>query len=676
MEIRFKTKYKSIDKLENASLGDFTVLTGINGAGKTHFIEAISRQNLQVFGVDKNRNNVGIGQKSQLKDIRLFQSSSLAPGNPAIFQRDSVERVKEGLWQSLSVELKSRGNYLVETARRQFNIEFESVEKVLDFINSNSQSEKVKKAAIDSLQSIILESEKRILGVFSNGVQERKEVIKSILRKSKKSILLVTEKDFYTNFSEIKSSSEIFQHSLSEILVGYRELRYKNKFRKYLAESEGETDSNFLSDVEFFEEYGPPPWTSLNQMLSDADFDFRISIPEPNYDIPYQPSLRHKDEKLSINFQDLSSGERIIMSFILCLHHSQDKRHITRYPDVLLLDEIDAHLHPSMTRSLLQIIERNLVMEQGIKVIMTTHSPSTVALASEESLYLMNRRGSDEDRILKVSKDKALSVLTAGIPTLSIDPVSRRQVFVESKYDVTNYEQIYAILRRVESDDSDLFQRSIHFIKCSGENCDQVKEVVKALNEFGNDSIYGVVDWDLREKESERIKVIGQSSRYSIENFILDPLAIITFLVREKHSMGRMFGLKEGEIHSDIKRLDNGRLQDMANLLVEKVKTSISSTQLPSSKEDNHLIAARKAIDDDDSLRECSYYGGISINIPNWFLRIQGHFLEKTLKDAFKPLCSCRRENDLKSEIINKVFNDHPEMIPLEFVELFKRLQS
>ena len=110
----------------------------------------------------------------------MFQSSSLAPGNPAIFQRDSVERVKEGLWQSLSVELKSRGNYLVETARRQFNIEFESVEKVLDFINSNSQSEKVKKAAIDSLQSIILESEKRILGVFSNGVQERKEVIKSI----------------------------------------------------------------------------------------------------------------------------------------------------------------------------------------------------------------------------------------------------------------------------------------------------------------------------------------------------------------------------------------------------------------------------------------------------------------------------------------------------------------
>ena len=94
-------------------------------------------------------------------------------------------------------------------------------------------------------------------------------------------------------------------------------------------------------------------------------------------------------------------------------------------PDVLLLDEVDASLHPSMMRNMLGVIQ-NIFLKNDIKVILVSHSPSTIALSPEESIFIMNKSG--ENRIEKRSKKEALSILTEGFatlndiePTLSID---------------------------------------------------------------------------------------------------------------------------------------------------------------------------------------------------------------------------------------------------------------
>jgi AAA15 family ATPase/GTPase len=137
------------------------------------------------------------------------------------------------------------------------------------------------------------------------------------------------------------------------------------------------------------------------------------------------------------------------MSFALCLYYAEDRRQLVDYPKVLLFDEIDAPLHPSMTQSLLRTIQDVLINRHGIKVILTTHSPSTVALAPETSLYAMSKTESKTElrRLQKTTKDKALTILTTGVPTLSIDYENRRQVFVESQYDAQFYEKIYEKLR-------------------------------------------------------------------------------------------------------------------------------------------------------------------------------------------------------------------------------------
>jgi len=57
----------------------------------------------------------------------------------------------------------------------------------------------------------------------------------------------------------------------------------------------------------------------------------------------------------------------------------------------LLLDEVDASLHPSMIKNLLDVIEK-IFLKNGCKVILATHSPTTVALAPEESIYEISKQ--------------------------------------------------------------------------------------------------------------------------------------------------------------------------------------------------------------------------------------------------------------------------------------------
>ena len=71
-----------------------------------------------------------------------------------------------------------------------------------------------------------------------------------------------------------------------------------------------------------------------------------------------------------------------------------------------------------MAKSLLEVIENDLVSKKNLKVIFVTHSPSTVALAPEESIYVMNKIG--ENRIVKSSNKEALHILSEGFASLTI----------------------------------------------------------------------------------------------------------------------------------------------------------------------------------------------------------------------------------------------------------------
>lgn len=95
------------------------------------------------------------------------------------------------------------------------------------------------------------------------------------------------------------------------------------------------------------------------------------------------------------------------------------------------MDEPDAHLHPSMTRQFIDILKGVLVDHYKVRVILTTHSPSNVALAPETSLFVMAR---EQPRIRRAtSKAEAIGLLTSGLVIVS---PGTRFVLVEDEDDV------------------------------------------------------------------------------------------------------------------------------------------------------------------------------------------------------------------------------------------------
>ena len=349
-----------------------------------------------------------------------------------------------------------------------------------------------------------------------------------------------------------------------------------------------------------------------------------------------------------IKFDDLSSGEKILMSLALAVYNSSSGG---RFPKALLLDEPDAFLHPSLIKSFLDVIENVFIKEKNIKIIITTHSPSTVGLCEESSLFIMNKTG---NRIEKATKDKALKVLTAGVPALSINYENRRQVFVESKYDVFFYERIYDKIKNKLNNDV-----SLNFISAgvggSG-NSDQVKDIVMQISNYGNKFIFGIVDWDKKNISSQYIKVLGEAKRYSIENYIFDPIILCAFLLREKILNREDLGLLNYENYIDLKKFDNLRLQTVSDLLITKISSNTTETN------------SQKQV--------VRYLNDKEIEVPLWYLHHQGHELESLLKEKFSPLKKYRGEGDLKKEIITKAIDDLPEFISIDIFNTLKEIQE
>ena len=132
-----------------------------------------------------------------------------------------------------------------------------------------------------------------------------------------------------------------------------------------------------------------PPWILFNEILETARFNYRtVYINSKNEESPDEVKLLSNDNNIAISFNDLSSGESTIMALIFALYSSSNNG---KFPEVILFDEPDAHLHPSLADLFLNVVKDTIVRKNGVKVIMTTHSPSTVALAPEESIYLMNK---------------------------------------------------------------------------------------------------------------------------------------------------------------------------------------------------------------------------------------------------------------------------------------------
>lgn len=642
IELEFNSPYLSIESLSETELPDFTVITGKNGTGKSHLLQAIQNQHVRWKGLEQGEN--------RNQQIRIYDWNSLAP------QTDG-EQHRQNLLDQTSTAIQ---NFL--RMKNERNMVQQLRQTLSDTFNVNIGGDSPI-YAIESYfdeQSIDHSKYKKMLGrrERSDFAQLDNHLIKNIQRPYRTNFEAVsntTDKPLVAlNQNDLRKLSQInwgevdiFQSSFSSLFLRYNELRIQNQFNEFRNKHKG-LDVDYLDDDQFYETYGNPPWDYVNSVLDAAGLRFFIDSPDADGQPSYQARLFDSVYKNPIDFGALSSGEKILMSFAFCLYNFEGNRQFVNHPKLLLFDEIDAPLHPSMVEGMLKAISETLVAGKGIKVIMTTHSPTTVALAPEGSIYIMNR---ETPRLEKSEKNHALNILTDGLPTVSIDYEGRRQVFVESEADAKNYSALYGLLK------SDLqTPRSLEFVAAGNSKnggCEAVIRIVSSLAEAGNKSVYGLVDWDGANDSDARVKVIAEGKSNGLENQIFDPLALAFLICRDCKAIKGHIGLDAALTYSDMLNEKEAKFQDIAD--------GVTSCIFGSSPA---IRATRR------------YCGGFSLELDERVFSTDDHKYEELIMAKLPGLASLSKQRAglLMHEMIDRVFADKRSIIPADISDVFGRL--
>lgn len=652
--LTFVGAYKSIKNLESISLPGLVVLTGVNGSGKTHLLTAIKSGLIRSSVAPDIDGNIRIYDSSNIvpMDTGVFDSYSYMAQRSNIFQqmknyRDANFPSLQGLAKALGVS-ESYTLSLKSLADLTEDVFFEGFEdKKQAEINWKQFQVTLKQHANAVMEKTFQH----------NGDEEWRKRMRRVAAENPNSFLFSSSTEFHRNPALLWGDVDPFQQAFGQVFVTYRRLLHENAMYKSFPPPASESNE-YLEPDEFLESYGPPPWDFVNQILEGSNLSFKVDSPPLHENAPYEPKLTKIATGVEMNFQDLSSGEKVLMSFALCLYNAKERRQEKTFPTLLLLDEVDAPLHPSMAVSLLSTIKNILVDDRQVAVIMTTHSPSTVALAPDDSIYVMDVSAS---RILKTSKGEALSILTAGVPTLSISFDGRRQVFVESHSDARIYDSLYQRYKHLLKSD-----RSLTFIEVGrtgadghekNAGCDQVVRLVDTLSSTGNKSVFGLVDWDGERLPNNRIHVLSTGIRDGIENLLLDPVLLMALLSREKLDFLIEKNLFPGEDnYFSLHVWEDSKWQAYIEVLQDYVLGS-------------------RATESGDFM-DVEYVSGMILRVRKDYLHLDDHQLEQLVLQKFGFLIPRGRGSGLKQYVIDTVLKECPALLPRDFLLTMEDLLS
>ncbi len=300
-----------------------------------------------------------------------------------------------------------------------------------------------------------------------------------------------------------------------------------------------------------------------------------------------------------------------------------------------------------MVKQFLDVVHNVFVRKHGVRVIMTSHLPSTVALAPEESLFEMHRVA---PRIRKVTRQEAISSLTSG---LIVVRGGTRCVIVEDNDDAEFYTATIEQLRSMEQFSPEI---PLVFLSAGRKRGDQTtggrKEVEKWVPrlraEAGMSEIVGIVDEDNDESE---VPGVIRLDRYSHENYILDPLVTYACL----HAANRAPFIDGINLGFGDERVMNRLSRDE----LEKIAESVVKQVVPHLEELDQLDKERVDVE---------YVNDARCSVPHWLFSRRGKDLLRAYQKAFgQPVVNPKtlREAFLRTRFI-----------PTELRDVFSRLQS
>ena len=372
MRIELRQPYKSIATLATEDLPDLAVLIGRNGAGKTQLLEALNEGRAEIPGIVRN-------------EIELHNLSSFHPPNTSRADRN----VYQFALNTTDAYLLSQSGRPapIETAAAIFNGAVSDIEQNS---GADERDEFVRRLKLEIRGT----SDFAVFGGDNKDSPYKQALYQQVLdplsrdqggRSSNRSInsfngnsaaLLSTAMKLAGKLPHELTRTDIMRaalcegdtlsNSISEAFAAYKIDQSTWAYERFDNETER------VSRVELINEYqteNPPPWETLRRILSemrDAAGDdglFNFDFSDPSHDgvsvtnletYSFAAVMTNRTTGAQYNPDSLSSGEKILMALSLVSFNQYLGR---RRPKLLLLDELDTVLHPSMVTALVTLLK-------------------------------------------------------------------------------------------------------------------------------------------------------------------------------------------------------------------------------------------------------------------------------------------------------------------------------
>lgn len=442
MHIRFQTSYLSVAEFVPIDLPRLSVITGVNGSGKSHFLQAIAGRSIIADDIEHD-------------EIVLFSGETFRLDNQSVLSASQAIQERYNAWIFLTQQTNPNVGAALTSYRNNIGQAADEILEIADKVNKPLW----KLGSIDGIDEQkfeFLSQYKRNVQSFLLGSQlkgnHQTESILALCKKLHTFIDLLEKEQFETLYEPRQSREGFLPNQLTLAFADYYSKLEENQYKKFRNEHYGENHELLTTD-EFTRQYGPKPWDVINQVLSQlGTMPYRVNSPEglTRFD-NFQAELTHQyTPNIRPNFSDLSSGEKVLIALVASVYKARSDKN---FPRLLLLDEIDASLHPSMINSMLEIIQ-DAFISNDVYVILVTHSPTTVAICPEDSIFVMHPRGSI--RLEHRTRAEALDILTEGFVTLNkgltvLDEIARTKVSIVT-----------------EGRNIDLVQRALNYSRVEG----------------------------------------------------------------------------------------------------------------------------------------------------------------------------------------------------------------
>ena len=581
MKLKYIEEYKSIGLdikscLESLDFPDFSIITGTNGSGKTHLLEAILGKHVRVSVEDiEDYGPITYFNYQNFVLDYLSDKQKINPIQKATGDNEFMSIANQLLQTNQLVEnpqfAKAMREYIYNSVLDNKEISLKDLKEKYTFRVLTELSEKEFKQLINNVQNFVKDFCK-------------KRTVKDLEKL----------KDFIVE--GIPLVSEYSESYLGQSLFNNVKNYFRNRARAKVDTPEGEA----FDTKKYEEKHGINPLALFNQVLrsfSCNGYLFNENFPLSSsqllqmddsefYNFYYKTFLIKENDSVSIDIESLSSGEKTLLALASIIHKHIQKSQNDFISGVLLLDEIDTNLHHSMLNSMLKAIDDIFRKKYMMKIIMVTHSPTTVALAPDDSLFVMDVKNNTNERIRKTTKAEALNTLTEGYATLEsgimLINLEKELVILTEGHNVAFIEKAIDFFAKDFKEKIDIIEK---FIKTSGRN--QLETYFNFLSKLPlKNKFLFVFDCDVdisKFKNTDKViafKFDKKKSRISkgIENLFPEKLFGKEFYNEgKKHDGGIYTELNKNKFRNHM--LHSGKEEDFLNFkpLIDEMKSLLDN---------------------------------------------------------------------------------------------------